>query len=368
MSENQSSETPRAVLRALRERVDGALTGLLDTQLDQLGFLGGDLGPVAEELRAFVLGGGKRLRPIFVYWGYRGAGGDGTDDDAAVRAACAVELLHVCALVHDDIMDGSRVRRGRPAVHVTFAELHRRAGWRGQADAFGEGAAILLGDLAFTWADAALTGAGLPPERMADALGVFNVLRAEMMGGQYLDLLESQRGEVDHDAVRRVLLYKSGKYTVERPLHMGAAMARGDDRRRRSAQAVYTAYGLPLGEAFQLRDDILGVFGAPDRTGKPAGDDLREGKETYLVLRARERTTHAGRQALERGLGNQDLTMAQVDELRDVITGSGALAETEERIAKLVAEAQAAVGTPAVEPEAQDVLTTLAEVVTARST
>ncbi|HEY4790065.1 MAG TPA: polyprenyl synthetase family protein, partial [Actinomycetes bacterium] len=248
----------------VRARVDRALGALLDQELSALGFLGPDAGPVTDILTRFAMEGGKRLRPAFVYWGYRGAGGpaDGPQADAAIKAACSVELLHVCALVHDDIMDGSEVRRGRPAMHVSFAGLHRRRGWRGDPAGFGEGAAMLMGDLAFTWADVALAEAGLTDDRLAAALRVFNRLRSELMGGQYLDLVEARRGAPDEDAVRRVLSYKSGRYTIERPLHLGHALAAGAP----ALAADYSAYGLPLGEAFQLRDDILGVFGEPEVT------------------------------------------------------------------------------------------------------
>jgi geranylgeranyl diphosphate synthase type I len=156
------------------------------------------------------------------------------------------------------------------------------------------------------------------------------------MGGQYLDLVEARRGAPDEDAVRRVLTYKSGKYTIERPLHLGHALAAGSP----GLIAAYSAYGLPLGEAFQLRDDILGVFGAPEVTGKPAGDDLREGKETYLVMLARQRAGRAGRQLLESSLGNAKLSEDDVAELRRLITGCGAVAATEDRIAVLLAEAK----------------------------
>jgi geranylgeranyl diphosphate synthase, type I len=360
------SPTPPLDRDALRRRFDRALETLLDRQLDGIGFLGEDLGPVAAALRQFVLTGGKRIRPTFVYWGYRGAGGaGGAAAEPVVRAACAVELLHVCALIHDDIMDGSRVRRGRPAVHVSFAELHQARRWRGEPDAFGEGAAILMGDLAFTWADAGLTSSGLPPERLVAALEVFNVLRSEMMGGQYLDLIEAQRGAVDEAAVRRVLIYKSGKYTVERPLHMGAAMA-GADGHLAAVLAAYSAYGVPLGEAFQLRDDVLGVYGSPEVTGKPAGDDLREGKETYLVLRARERSGPAGLRLLEASLGDAKLSEDVVEALRALIADCGALAETEARIGALVGRARAAIDDQAVAPEARAALDELAVIVTDR--
>jgi geranylgeranyl diphosphate synthase type I len=351
---------------AVRTRVDRALAALLHQELSALGFLGEDAGPVSDALTRFALESGKRLRPAFLYWGYRGAGGaaDGQEADAAIRAACSVELLHICALIHDDIMDGSEVRRGRPAMHVGFAELHRGRSWRGDPAAFGEGAAVLMGDLAFTWADVALAEAGLADDRLAAALRVFNRLRSELMGGQYLHRVEARRGSPDEDAVRRVLTYKSGKYTIERPLHLGHALAAGPP----ALAGDYSAYGLPLGEAFQLRDDILGVFGAPEVTGKPAGDDLREGKETYLVMLARRRAGRAGRQLLEGALGNAKLPEDEVAQLRRMIADCGALAATEARIGELLAEAKAALAAAGgIDETARGVLLALADHVTDRS-
>jgi len=350
----------------LRARVDRALVALLDHELAALDFMDGDLDVVAGVLRRFVLEGGKRLRPAFVWWGYRGAGGPprGPRAEAVVRAACSVELLHVCALIHDDIMDGSEVRRGRPAMHVEFAGLHRGWTWRGDPAAFGTGAAVLMGDLAFTWADTALAEAGLPDDRLVAALKVFNRLRSELMGGQYLDLLEARRGAPGEAAVRRVLNYKSGKYTIERPLHLGLAMAGGPP----ALERLYSAYGLPLGEAFQLRDDVLGVFGSPEVTGKPAGDDLREGKETYLVLQARARSEPAGRRLLESALGDAKLTDDHVEAVREVIAASGALAQTEARVATLLAEAKAALAAAdGLDEQARAALAALADHVTDRS-
>ena len=350
----------------VRARVDRALAALLDQELSALGFLGSDNGPVSDALSRFALEGGKRLRPAFVYWGYRGAGGaaDGPEADAAIRACCSVELLHVCALIHDDIMDGSEVRRGRPAMHVGFAGLHRGLAWRGDPAAFGEGAAMLMGDLAFTWADVALAEAGLPDDRLAAALRVFNRLRSELMGGQYLDLIEARRGAPDEDAVRRVLTYKSGKYTIERPLHLGHALAAGPP----GLASDYSAYGLPLGEAFQLRDDILGVFGAPEVTGKPAGDDLREGKETYLVMLARRRADRAGRQVLEGALGNAKLSEDDVAEVRRLLADCGALEATEARIGELLGEAKTALAAArGIDETARATLAALADHVTDRS-
>jgi geranylgeranyl diphosphate synthase type I len=249
-------------------------------------------------------------------------------------------------------------------MHVGFAGLHRGRGWRGDPAAFGEGAAMLMGDLAFTWADVALAEAGLPDDRLAAALRVFNRLRSELMGGQYLDLVEARRGAPDEDAVRRVLTYKSGKYTIERPLHLGLALAAGDP----GLAAAYSAYGLPLGEAFQLRDDILGVFGSPEVTGKPAGDDLREGKETYLVMLARQRADGAGRRLLEGALGNAKLSEDEVADLRRLIAGCGAVEATEARIAELLAQAKAALAAAdGIDGSARATLAALADHVTDRS-
>ena len=371
-SPSQVTEAPQPVPASpldaedVRARVDRALAALLHQELSALGFLGEDAGPVSDALTRFALESGKRLRPAFLYWGYRGAGGaaDGQEADAAIRAACSVELLHICALIHDDIMDGSEVRRGRPAMHVGFAELHRGRSWRGDPAAFGEGAAMLMGDLAFTWADVALAEAGLPDDRPAAALRVFNRLRSELMGGQYLDLVEARRGAPDEAAVRRVLTYKSGKYTIERPLHLGHAIAGGETE----LAAAYSAYGLPLGEAFQLRDDILGVFGAPEVTGKPAGDDLREGKETYLVMLARRRAGRAGRQLLEGALGNAKLPEDEVAELRRLITACGAVDATEARIAVLLTEAKDALAAAGgIDETAREALAALADHVTDRN-
>ena len=350
----------------LRARVDRALAELLQREFDALAFLGADAGPVTAALTRFVLEAGKRLRPAFVYWGYRGAGGGpgGPAAEAAVRAACSVELLHVCAMIHDDIMDGSDVRRGRPAMHVGFTDLHRRLGWRGDPAAFGEGAAVLMGDMAFTWADVALAEAGLPDDRLAAALGAFNRLRSELMGGQDLDLVVAARGAPSEAAVRRVLIYKSGKYSVERPLQLGNAIAGGGA----GLAAAYSAYGLPLGEAFQLRDDVLGVFGSPQVTGKPAGDDLREGKETYLVMLARRRASEAGRALLESALGDAKLPDDGVAAVREVIAACGALAETEARITELLTAAKAAIRQAReVDGTARDVLARLADHVTDRN-
>jgi geranylgeranyl diphosphate synthase, type I len=316
----------------LGSRVQSALDTFVARQAVRLGEVSAELAPMVEAVSA-LLAGGKRLRPAFCYWGWRGAGGP--DLDPTVRAAASLELLHACALIHDDVMDGSDLRRGGPAVHRRLALLHETAGWRGSPDVFGTGGAILVGDLCLSWADELLYSSGLDDAALRAAKPVLDEMRTELMAGQYLDLLEQAKAAGSVDGAMRVLRYKSAKYTVERPLQLGAALAGGGA----DLAAVYSGYGLPLGEAFQLRDDVLGVYGDPVETGKPAGDDLREGKQTVLVAFALAEASPAGVALLRRLLGDPALDEAGVDDLRSVIETSGALARVEDLIGRLTAAA-----------------------------
>jgi geranylgeranyl diphosphate synthase type I len=345
----------------LRRRVDTALTDFLAGQRAWMKAVDDALMPVAEAIEAFVLGGGKRLRPAFAYWGFRGAGGG--DSDQVVTALSALEFVQASALIHDDLMDRSDTRRGEPAVHRRFAARHRGAGWGGDADGFGDAAAILLGDLCLVWSDELLHSAGLDPRVVARARPVFDEMRTEVTVGQYLDVLTQVTGDTSVERAGKVARYKSAKYTVERPLLLGAALADAPE----DVRAAYSAYGLPLGEAFQLRDDVLGVFGDPAQTGKPAGDDLREGKRTYLVAAAVEATDDAGRKLLLGRLGDPDLDAEGVARLRELITATGALARTEERIAALTDAALAALTTVDLETEARQSLVDLAIAATRRT-
>jgi geranylgeranyl diphosphate synthase type I len=296
--------------------------------------------------------GGKLLRPAFCYWGYRAAGAP--DGAEIVSAAAALELLHVSALVHDDVMDGSDRRRGRPSAHRQFADLHRTAGWSGDAEGFGHGAAILLGDLVLSWADQLLRNCGLAADRVAAGMAVFETMRTEVIGGQYLDLV-AQAVADDASVARamRVLRFKTAKYSVERPLQLGATLAGADP----GLVTAFSAFGVPLGEAFQLRDDLLGVFGDPERTGKPAGDDLREGKRTVLVTTAMATAGDADRATLQELLGDPDLDEDGVARLRDVLVRTGAVDEVEKLIATLTAQAADALAdAPVADPTARQVL------------
>ncbi len=345
----------------LRERVEHVLATFLREREGLLVDISPRLEPAAGALRDFVLGGGKRLRPAFCYWGWRGAGG--VDGEEIVVAATALELLQASALIHDDYMDGSDTRRGLPSVHRRFEAMHAEQGWNGSPAAFGAAAAILLGDLCLSFSDEMFCGCGLPAERVRAAKPLFDVMRAEVMAGQYLDVVEQAVGGGSVERARTVIRFKAAKYTVERPLHIGAALAGAPPQ----LLAAYSAYGLPLGEAFQLRDDVLGVFGDPAETGKPAGDDLREGKRTVLVAMALERADARQRACLRDLLGEPLLDPAGVDELRSVIVATGALDRVEELIERGTADALAALdAAPIRDTRARTALADLAVAATTR--
>ncbi|MCU1688308.1 MAG: Polyprenyl synthetase [Pseudonocardiales bacterium] len=317
----------------LTGRLEDALHRILDPRLASLELMGADLAPIANATRAFVLNGGKRLRPQFAYWGWRSVVAHGAPgEDAMLELAASLELVHACALVHDDLMDGSDSRRGAPSVHVRFETDHRVSNWPGDARGYGAASAILVGDLLLSWADAAFAAgvARLDPAPGAAAQAVVDLMHQELMAGQFLDVMEQARGGFSPDAAARVIEFKTSKYTVERPLQIGAAAAGGDPEHL----AALSAYALPLGQAFQLRDDVLGVFGDPAVTGKPAGDDLREGKRTLLVALAMERATTEQRAVLTAGIGRADLDESDMATVRDAITATGALDAVEEAIAK----------------------------------
>jgi geranylgeranyl diphosphate synthase, type I len=303
------------------------MLALLDAELSRWTAVDSALREPLGALRGLIAAGGKRLRPAFCHWAFVGVGGDPADPRVA-DAGAALELLHTFALVHDDVMDGSDQRRGRPSVHRAFIDRHRELGWVADSRRSGEGAAILVGDFAFVYADQLL--GEIPPA----ARRIYDELRIELCVGQYLDLVGTASASRDPVQATRIERYKSGKYTVERPLHLGAALAGADA----SVLDALTAVGLPLGEAFQLRDDLLGVFGEASITGKPVGDDLREGKLTPLVAAATERADAAGRALLDR-LGAPTLDDAEIAAVQALFVECGACDEIEARIELRVDEA-----------------------------
>lgn len=326
---------------ALTAAIETALTTYLESRIADATAIDPAFGEATQALADFVLGGGKRIRPTFAWWGWRGAGGavDAPEAIAVLRAISALELLHACALVHDDLIDASATRRGQPTVHVAFARKHATEGWRGQPARFGAAAAILLGDLALAWADDMLHVAGLSPAALHRAGPPWRAMRTEVMGGQYLDVLHQSRGDLSVRAALQIDRYKTAAYTVERPLQLGAAIADAPS----SLVTAYRRFGADIGVAFQLRDDLLGVFGDPAVTGKPAGDDLREGKRTLLVAIAIERAEQRGHtdalKEITSAVGKADLEAAELDRVRDLLTELGAVQAVEQRIAALTGSA-----------------------------
>lgn len=350
-------------LDAVIRRVDSELARFFDGRAARLAALGDDLAPLTATARSFVLDGGKRLRPMFAYCGWRCVrSADG--DDAMVTAAASLELLHGCALIHDDVMDGSSTRRGRPSVHTAFTAMHANGGFTGDRRVFGTAAAIVVGDLLLSWADAMFHGAAFEAAVAARARDVYDDMRQQVMAGQYLDVLVQARGRFSAEDALRVAKYKTSKYTVEGPLQFGAAAAGAPA----DVVAAISAYGLPLGEAFQLRDDILGVFGDPDRTGKPSGDDLREGKQTILVALAMDAADDAQAALLRAGLGDRDLSDEGAAEICDVIVATGALERVETRISERTKEAREALASSEIAADAREVLDRLAVAATERHT
>ncbi len=354
---------------SLRSRVQSCLEAELDHQEQVLTELAEDLSPLIAPIRS-LLAGGKRLRAAFAYWGYRAAGG--ADSDALVRFASAMELFQAAALLHDNVMDGSDTRRGMPSAHRAVAAIHSQRGWSGSADRFGEATAILAGDLCLQWTDEVYSTSGLPSEHLSRGRATFDRMRTQLMGGQFLDMLESVRDwegtSTDERlaAARKVIRFKSAKYTIEQPLLVGA-LAGGVDP---SAVPGLSAYGLALGEAFQLRDDLLGVFGDPEQTGKPAGDDVREGKRTVLVAYTLDVADRAQTTELARWFGHPAVDGAGIDSVRQIIRAVGAVDRVESDISRLTHEATQALGGSAayLRPEASTVLSELVQLATDRVT
>lgn len=368
----------------LVDLVQARLDAFLADRTAEVRAISPDLEVIDEGARR-LLAGGKRFRARFCYWGWRAVAAapaefdplDDTADDAdgelaaVVSVAAGLETFHAAALVHDDIMDNSDLRRGQPSVHRAFAALHRERGLDGDPDGYGVAAALLLGDLLLGWSDD-LVDAGLDALADRDAARAarreFARMRTEVTLGQYLDIFEELTWrllpESEHlPRAQRIVVYKSAKYSVEAPLAIGASLAGGS----LAQLASLREFGLPLGIAFQLRDDLLGVFGDPEVTGKPAGDDLREGKRTILVNLTRQKLPETALRLFDELLGDRTLDARQIAMLQSTVRDSGAVETVERAIAHNVKLARGALAEAPIARSARDELTALAEAVTARS-
>jgi geranylgeranyl diphosphate synthase type I len=330
-------------------------------------YIGTDYGQLTAALEEFVLRGGKRLRPAFAYWGWRAVTEQQDDPTppSIIRLISALELLQACALVHDDVIDASATRRGHPTVHRLFGDHHRVSNWHGASEQFGISAAILLGDLALVWADDIVATADLPIDAHRRVQKVWAAIRTEVLGGQYLDIVAEASGADTVASAMTVNVYKTASYTISRPLQLGAAAAAD----RPEVLAAFHELGTSLGVAFQLRDDVLGVFGDPAVTGKPSGDDLRSGKRTVLLAEAVERAEKLdpiAAKLLRTSIGTE-LTDPQVKELCLVIESVGALAAVEERIDVLTRRALEILNAAPIDARAKVGLSELARMVANRS-
>ncbi len=355
---------PPSQLTAVAAKVEARLDRLFQEQTTHWRALDPRLAEAIEELALVVGSGGKRLRAAFCYWAWRGrldeAGSSSSADNHEARVidvGAAFELLQAFALVHDDIMDDSATRRGQPTVHMRQAQRLIDESWRGEPRRFGEGVAILIGDLSHAYADQLMAGSSPAARRIWDDL------RIELNLGQYLDLRSAAAGQLDWETAKRVSTFKSALYTIVRPLQLGASLVGPADP---LLMARLDRYGRPLGRAFQLKDDLLGVLGDERQVGKPVGDDLREGKPTELVALAMERTEGRPRRLLD-GIGRRDLSADDVAAIVEVFRSSGAVDEIVARITQLVAEAVDAIAELPFCEESKRALAALADYVAARN-
>ncbi|MFG2004051.1 polyprenyl synthetase family protein [Spirillospora sp. NPDC048911] len=332
----------------MRTRIDAALETFMAEEIEQLLGLHGELVPFLAQVQTSVRGG-KRVRGAFCYWGWRATGQP--DDDSVIRAAAAIELAHAAAIVHDDIIDGSDARRGGPSSHVALEALVKDPR---HASVHATGLAILTGDLLMAWAGQLFLASGLPRAYLGRARALWFDLARELVAGECLEIL-STHGEPGIDRALEIIRLKTAKYSIERPLHIGGTLGGASP----GLLATFTAYGIPLGEAFQLRDDLLGVFGDPSQTGKSNMDDLRGGKPTALLAATMAAADETERKELDRLLGCPDLDRDGLDAVRQIMERTGARRRVETMIEERTEAARAAIASPLLSPDASTALARL---------
>ena len=357
-------------------QVQSNLDSFCQKQKSDFEAISSDLAPVVDYTQS-LLQGGKRFRALFCYWAWRASLSESTyhqseqevneSEQAIAGIAASLEMFHAAALVHDDLLDQSDTRRGAPAIHKRFESLHKDKKWAGAPERFGVAGSVLVGDLMLGWSSEIFGNALLhSPNREIESAcrDEFSLMRVEVMAGQYLDVLEENAAATRPvkegvGRAEKVILYKTAKYSIEAPLRIGAAFAGADQ----STLGVFTQFGIPLGIAFQLRDDILGVFGDPSVTGKPAGDDLREGKRTVLVALTKEALTEQApsmADSFEELLTSRELDAQQIAFMQKLIQESGALEKTERMITELADRSLDSLDASNLEPVAKAALKSLA--------
>ncbi len=305
-------------LEWFRQEFDQQLLLFLEEKKKEATEINPEAAALVDEIIRFSLNGGKRVRPAFVYSGYVASGGRA--HDSILYACMAVELLHVFALMHDDIIDNSDLRRNQLTTHKQFEKTHQQRKLQGNPKEYGLSSAILAGDLALSFAEEVLTSAPFPQERLRRARYFFDQMKTQVIYGEYLDVLGGYKKSLTEDEVLQILEYKTAKYTVERPLHIGAMLAGADYK----VLETFTAYGIPFGQAFQMQDDIVGTFGSEDEIGKPNDSDIKEGKKTLLLAKALERANTRQKKLLTKVVGNKQSSKEEIDQVGKIMKATGA--------------------------------------------
>ena len=324
-------------LKAYKERVDPALKSYFQKKITQAEQLDALAVEAVETIADFTLAGGKRIRPALVYYGYLAAGGQ--DSQEIVEASMGIELVHSFLLIHDDIIDRDATRHGVATVHERYKKIGKLVAPKEDGLHFGNSMAMIVGDMASAMAYEIIFNTHFSSETIIRALGKLQNIVYVTIPGEMLDVMMETRGQATEEEILRMFEGKTSRYTFEGPLHLGAALAGGNEK----ILAGFTAYSLPLGKAFQIRDDILGVFGDEKKLGKPIGSDVIEGKQTILLVKALEQGDLKQKESLQKYLGKKDLTLAELSEFREIIRATGSLEYSQQLSQDLVVEAKAAI-------------------------
>ena len=357
----QAGKRAQKHLQWYKNYLDPFLNSFLDEKLAEASKIHPESTVLVEEIRRFVAAGGKRVRPAFAYAAYISSGGRSLE--AILYASASLELLHAFALIHDDIIDNSNLRRGKPSVHKVFEDFHIKRGLKGDEKNFGLSSAILAGDLALTFADELLNTAPFPSERIRRAKRYYDLMKQQVICGQYLDVLVPLKKEVTEKDILTILEYKTAKYTVERPLHIGAALAGAETVDFK----IFSSYGVPLGQSFQMQDDIMGTFSTAEKIGKPVDSDIKEGKQTMLVVKAYEFAKRSERKFLDNVLGDDAASDKDIEGVREIIRNSGALTYCQELSNILIKKAKKSIEKVRFEEEGKKFLLEAADYLLTRS-
>lgn len=348
-------------LQQFKQKFDPLLVAYLDEQIADAQSRDKFTASGLEYCKKMIMAGGKRLRPALAMWGYQGAGGD--DTEAMMQAALSVELLHAFLLVHDDIMDRDATRHGVDTIHERYRKQLRYLLGEAEAVHAGQSIALVFGDILNAFGNHALFTTNFDKERIFAALTYLQQVIHHTIIGQLQDVMAEYRGVATREETLRMYEYKTARYTIESPLVLGAILAGANE----AVRAQIHDFAIPLGIAFQIRDDILGVFGDAKTLGKPVGSDIREGKITLLVVTAREKAPACDVKILNELLGKKDLSQDDIAQFRAIITDCGARGHAEQYAEQLISDAHKSLDTVEFTPEIKKILTSLASYMTKRS-